>query len=86
LKNNCTTSTFTFRVSVDESPASFEGGLGAESVFDVGPVDDVTGGGGGGGSGIPWAIAAPDNDIMRARVANPRRLAARKDLHCNVSI
>src|SRR5208282_6399711 len=49
LKNNWTTSTLTFRVSTDWSCAwelELEFGLEAESVFDVGPVDEAAGGGG----------------------------------------
>jgi hypothetical protein len=91
LKNNCTTSTLTFRVSTDWSCAasSVELVRGTELVFDVGPVEDVTGGAG--GAGIPCATAATDKVAARVSVTRAGKTtadnpAARHDLQSNLGI
>src|SRR6266478_3062878 len=71
LKNSCTTSTLTLRVSTDWSCAwssEVERGWGAELVLDVGPVEEVAGGAGGGGRGGFCAAAGSDRAAIRASI------------------
>src|ERR1700687_1864570 len=98
LKNNWTTSTFTFSVSTDWSCASLsevERVWGAELVLDVGPVEEA-GGAGGARTGGFCAAEASDSVVMRASVpregapradmARAKKPTARHGLQCNLSI
>src|SRR5258708_16084026 len=99
LKNNWTTSTFTFRVSTDWScdwSSEVERVWGAELVLDVGPVEDTAGGVGGGGSGTFCAAAgsnrvairanAPRASVPMADVARAKEPIARCGLQGNFGI
>src|SRR6266851_266520 len=85
LKNSCTTSTLTFRVSTDWS-CDWASELEAELELDVGPVEEVAGGAEGGGAGKFCATAEGDRCVTRASMASAKRPVARHGLQRSLGI